>query len=121
MRASASASSLPVAHASQCVGVPGAHLRDELVGALLVGRYGRATDAADLWLGRARLNPTSEVRPVAKAMFQSDDVLRVRQSERWPSTNQFFDPLLAVGVACLNTALKIARAGAEPRHVEALG
>ena len=110
-----------VAHPSYSVGVPGAHVRDKLMGALLVGGDRRATDAADLRLGRARFNPTSEVRPVAKAMFESDDVLRVGQSERWSSTDRFFDPLLAIGVARLNTALEFARAGAIPSKVEPLG
>jgi len=80
---------------------------------------GRATDAADFWFRGARLNPAFEVRPVSKTVFEGDDMLRVRQIERRPSTDRFLDPLAALRVVCLNAPLKFARAGAIPRDVEA--
>ena len=54
-------------------------------------------------------------------MFEGDHVLRVGKLEDRPSTDRFFDPLLALGVARLNTAMQFARSGAVPRDVQAFG
>jgi hypothetical protein len=58
---------------------------------------------------------------MGKTMFESNDVLSVGEFEGWSAADSFGNALLALGVARLNTALQLARAGAVPSDIEAFG
>jgi hypothetical protein len=103
-------------HASDRVVVTGSDGVDKLLGASVVCAQRRAADASHRRLGRARRQPTREVAPVAIAVLERNQTLRIGELKTRLLTNT----LASFGLIAPVRTHQVASATAIPVEIQAL-